>query len=258
MHQVSPARLKVARLGKCCLDIAFCSLAFATLMSDATAEVISVTDSASFQAALDNAISGQQIVLAPGIYPGRFTATGLADVAIRSADPDDPAVIDAAGVGEGLKFSSIKGVSISDLIIRNASLNGINIDDGGFIEVSENVDIRNVELRDGGGDGIKFAGVDGFHIDRVKVVGWGGSWTAVDFVGAHDGLVERSYFENTMPGSGVGVQAKSGSTDIVIRANRLVNANERSIQIGGAGGGEFFRPQPPGNVHAAPLSLRAM
>jgi hypothetical protein len=106
-------------------------------------------------------------------------------------------------------------------------------------------------LRDGGGDGIKLTGVVGFHIDSVKVIGRGGNWTAVNFIGSRDGLVERSYLENTTPGSGTGVQAKSGSADIVIRANRFVNANERSIQIGGGGAAELFRPQPPGNVHAA-------
>lgn len=250
-HQVSPARLNVARLAECWVDFAILSLVLATPTYDAVAQVISVNDSASFQAALNNASSGQQIVLAPGVYPGRFTATGLADVAIRSADSNDPAVIDAAGLGEGIKFSSINGVSISDLIIRNASVNGINIDDGGFIALSENVTIRNVDLRDGGGDGIKLTGVVGFHIDQVKVVGWGGNWTAVNFIGSQNGVVERSYFENTTPGSGAGVQAKSGSADIVIRANRFVNANERSIQIGGGGSVELFRPQPPGNVHAA-------
>jgi hypothetical protein len=252
MHrQVAPARLNVAQLAKCCVDVAILSLVLATPMHEAAAQVIPVSDSASFQAALDTATSGQQIVLAPGVYPGRFTATGLADVAIRSADANDPAVIDAAGLGEGIKFSSIKSVAISDLIIRNASVNGINIDDGGFIELSENVTIRNVDLRDGGGDGIKLTGVFGFHIDQVKVVGWGGDWTAVNFIGSHDGVVERSYFENLAAGSGAGVQAKAGSADIVIRANRFVNANERSIQIGGSGQVEFFRPQPAGNVHAA-------
>lgn len=248
---VSWARPNGACAAPRCLNVAVMSLMLAVLKNGAVAQDVLVNDSASLQAALDNAVGGQQILLAPGIYPGRFTATAIADIAIRSANPSDPAVIDAAGLGEGFKFSSVKGVSLSDLSIRNASVNGINIDDGGFIEPSENIDIRNVELRNGGGDGIKLTGVVEFHIDQVKVVGWGGSWTAVNFIGSQNGVVERSYFENTTPGSGTGVQAKSGSADIIIRANRFVNANERSIQIGGSGGGEFFRPQPPGNVHAA-------
>jgi hypothetical protein len=225
--------------------------AVAVTIDDARAGSLHVSDSASFQAALNSASTGDEILLAPGVYPGRFTAVGIQNVAIRSADPADQAVIDAAGLGEGLKLSSVKNVAITDLTIRNASLNGINIDDGGFIDPSESITVARVTLRDGGGDGIKLAGVEGFHVDQVKVIGWGGEWTAVNMVGSHGGLVERSYFENLQPGSGTGVQAKAGAADIVIRANRFVNANERSIQIGGGGALDVFRPQPPGEVHAA-------
>lgn len=38
---------------------------------------------------------------------------------------------------------------------------------------------------------------------------------------------------------------------MTVRANRFVNANERSIQIGGSTGFSLFRPQPPGDVEAS-------
>ena len=45
----------------------------------------------------------------------------------------------------------------------------------------------------------------------------------------------------------------SSSSNIVICANRLINANEVSIQIGGATSLLLFRPQPPGDVEASAI-----
>ncbi len=233
-------RLFVA-LGLCCGYAA-------TELDQAAGGLIPVSTSSELQAALTIAAAGDEIVMSPGVYPGRFTATALNGVTLRSADPANRGIIDADGLGEGLKFSSVKNVTVSDVIIRNASVNGINIDDAGFIEPSENITLRELRLENGGGDGIKLTRVVGFHIDRVQVIGWGGSWTGVNFLGSQQGVVERSYIENTSPGSGTGIQAKAGAADIVIRANRFVNANERSVQIGGSGG---HTPAFLGDVQAA-------
>ena len=216
-------------------------------------QLIEVTDADSLQIALNNAVTGDDIVLASGTYAGRFYAEGLTGVTIRSADLNNRAVINASGFGEGLKLSSVKQVTISDLVIENASANAINIDDGGFIEISEDISLRNLLIRNGTGDGIKLTGVENFHVDQVQVIGWSAFGTAVNMIGSHFGLVERSYFENALPGGGTGVQAKGGSSNIVIRANRLINANERSIQIGGATSLSLFRPQPPGDVEASAI-----
>lgn len=217
----------------------------------ALAEVINVSDSVSFQAALNAAVPGHEIVLEPGIYPGRFVATGIDGVTIRSSDPNNRAVIDAAGLGEGMKLSSVKNLTISDLIIRNASANGMNIDDGGHVAPSENITLTDIRLENGSGDGIKLTGVNGFYVDNAYVFGWGGNQSAVNMIGSQNGVVERSYFENLSPANGTGVQTKGGAANIVIRANRFVNANERSIQIGGSTELSLFRPQPPGNVEAS-------
>ena len=212
---------------------------------------INVANSSQFQAALNAAVAGDQILLAPGIYPGRFTATGLTGVTVRSVDPSNPAIINAAGVGEGLKLSSIQHVSISNLVVENASLEGINIDDGGHVALSQDVNLSGVTVQNTGGEAIKIVGVDGFHVDRVKVINWGAGDTAIYMLGSQNGLVERSDLENTTPGSGDGILAKGGSANIIIRANRLVNANERAIEIGGTTGLVDFRPQPPGDVEAS-------
>jgi hypothetical protein len=227
-------------------------VSFGALACHVTTEAatMEVADATSLHAALRAAVDGDEIVLAAGTYPGRFEAIGLTGVTVRSADPAQRAVIDATGAGEGIKLVSAHRVTLSDLVIQGAQLNAINVDDGGFVASSTDITIRNVLLKNGGGQGVKFAGVDGFHIDRLQAIGWGGNGSAVDLVGVHNGLVERSYFESTNPAAGTGVQAKGGSTNVTVRANRFVNANERSIQIGGSTSLRRFRPQPPGAVEA--------
>jgi hypothetical protein len=48
----------------------------------------------------------------------------------------------------------------------------------------------------------------------------------------------------------LGIQAKGGSTDIVIRNCLLEHVGARGIQIGGNTGLRFFRPQPPPGYEA--------
>jgi hypothetical protein len=214
------------------------------------ADVFNVNDTNSFYAALVNAADGDEILLQPGVYPGRFEAISLKGVTIRSADVTNRAIIDALGFGEGIKLASADRVTIADLIIQNASENGINIDDGGFLVPSTNITLRNLWIRDGGGHGIKTAGVDHFLIDRVRVTDWGSGFAAMNLLGAHDGLVQHSFIERVTTFDGFGIKVEAGSTDVAIRANRLVDAGERAIQFGGGVGSSVFRPQPAGDVAA--------
>ncbi len=100
-------------------------------VQDGGAATLNVTNADSLRSAMQSAEAGDEIVLAPGVYPGRFAALGMSGVTIRSADPNNRAVIDGAGFGEGLKLSNVSDVTLSDLIIQGAELNAINIDDNG-------------------------------------------------------------------------------------------------------------------------------
>ncbi len=231
---------------------AVCALLAVAFQLPAQAATREVSTAAEFHTAILASGPGDEIVLSPGRYAGRFEFIGKQDLRVRSLDPANPGIIDAAGVGEGIKMSRVTGIELRDLVVENAAFNGINIDDvaGGIIQTSSDIRLLGLTLRKGGGNAIKMAGVDNFLIDRAQIVGWAPSDTAIDLVGAHNGLIQRSYLENTNPGSGTGIQTKGGSANVVIRANRLVNANERAIQIGGETGLQFFRPQPPGTVEA--------
>ena len=223
------------------------------IVAPAPAAQIIVTNSTQFSQALATANPGDEILLAPGTYPGGFYTSNLTELTIRSLDPNNLAVIDATGRNEGLKMSDPTNVIVQDLIVQNAQANGINIDDGGTYDTpASGVVLRNVSVLNtnpwGNNDGIKMSGVDNFYIDRCRVVTWGGS--AIDMVGCHYGLIENSYFEDPIGEGSTGVRAKGGAANIIIRANRLVDASDRAIAIGGSTGLVYFRPQPPGTVEA--------
>ncbi|MCD6365377.1 MAG: right-handed parallel beta-helix repeat-containing protein, partial [Planctomycetes bacterium] len=212
-----------------------------------------VTDEASLAAALSIAADGDEVLLAPGTYTDHVGVSNLTGVTIRSADPNNQAIIDGSTHNDAMRLQSPVRVTIADLIITGAGDNGLHIDAAAGPS-AQDVTIRNVTVLDtnpdGNHDAIKLSGVYGFHVDGVYVNTWGGS--AIDMVGCHNGLIENSLFDNTGCDelSGTGVRPKGGSTHITIRANRLINANERPLSFGGSTGLQWFDPQPPGDVEA--------
>lgn len=230
------------------------SLGVFCIAASLPAGTLFVSNGSQFQSALNSAQPGDEIVLNPGTYSGYYSRYGLTGVTIRSADPENRAILDANGSAECMHLSDAVDVTLQDLIMQNASSNGLNIDDGGsYSTPANNVVLRNLLVRgtssSGNNDAIKLSGLDNFTIEQCRIEGWGGS--AIDMVGCHDGLIQNSHFECTPTTMGAtGVRPKGGSGDIVIRANRFVNASTRPISIGGSTGLQYFRPQPPGTVEA--------
>ena len=68
-------------------------------VSTAQAEIINVpADYPTIQEAIDAAMDGDEIVLAPGDYFEGFDLTGTSNITIRSTDPADPDVVAATGI----------------------------------------------------------------------------------------------------------------------------------------------------------------
>lgn len=207
-------------------------------------ETVRVKDSAQFSSALRKAKPGTTVLLEPGRYEGGVYAENVHGaegraVTVRAADPADPPRI-SGGTG-GIHLSKVSYIEVRDLVVEGASHNGINIDDGGDIgRPSHHVVIRNVRVSDlpkGNHDGIKLSGVDDFLVTGCSVARWGGS--GIDMVGCHRGVIEGGTFSD---GGDSGVQAKGGSSDIVVRTCRFVDAGQRAVNIGGSTGLDYFRP----------------
>jgi hypothetical protein len=164
-------------------------------------DIVRVHNSAEFVAAARDAKPGRHILLEPGEYKGgvhieNLHGTVKDPIVIDAADPKNPPVF--VGGGSGIHFSKISYVDISNLNIRNAQDNGLNIDDGGVLDKpSQGVILENIRVTDlpaGNHDGIKLSGVVGFIIEKCTVEKWGGS--AIDMVGCRNGSVSQCTFKN--------------------------------------------------------------
>lgn len=228
------------------LPIAMAVLPLVACCSWSLGAEIPAANSSQFAAALAAAQPGDTIVVAPGIYSGGHSRSGLTGVTIRGADPENRPIF--RGGNSAMQLSDVTDVVLQDLIFEHQTGNGLNIDDGGsFSTPSTNLTLRNLTVRDmaasGNNDGIKLSGVTGFLIDKVEVINWAAGGSAIDPVGCHHGLIQNSLFRHDA-GASSGIRPKGGSKDIVIRANRFEmgpGEGGRAIQAGGSTGTQFFR-----------------
>ncbi|HUT33959.1 MAG TPA: right-handed parallel beta-helix repeat-containing protein [Planctomycetota bacterium] len=230
-----------------------CALLLGVAAATAVAgEAVRVSGPDALREALRGARAGTSIFVAPGEYPGYFSAANLHGTAeqpivVAAADPAQPPVF--RGAGGCIHLRSVSHVVLRGLVLAGARSNGLNIDDGGTITtpshhlVLEDLTVRDVGPR-GNCDGIKLSGVDDFLVRRCTVERWGSGGSAADMVGCHRGVIMDSTFRHTSGSSGV--QAKGGSCDVVVYRCRFVNAGQRAVNMGGSTGLPYFRPRSPG------------
>lgn len=205
---------------------------------------------ATIQAAAKRASPGTAIRLLAGTYRGGAYLEGLRgrrDAPIWiGGEAGERAVIE--GGGEAVHLSRAAYVVVHDLEVRGTANNGINSDDGGRYEDSEAACqqvFRGLKIHDvgsdGNQDGLKLSGVRGFAVIDCEIsrCGGRGSGSGVDMVGCHDGVIARSKFVDL---SANGVQAKGGTSDVMVTRCWMERAGQRSINIGGSTGLEYFRP----------------
>lgn len=244
----------------------FCSFVFASSWALAARDATLVNNATEFRQAVAHAEPGSRILLAPGNYSGDFHFSNVRGatnrpIVIAAADPAHPPVF--GGTSTGLQFSRPAFMELHHLIIRNAKINGLNIDDGGeFDEPAHDLVLRGLTITDIGPDGnhdaIKLSGVVHFRIEGCRLERWGaGGGSGIDMVGCHRGLIESNLFRHTDTVGSTGVQAKGGTSEIDIRCNRFEGAGARAVNIGGSTGLQFFRPPlKPGEAHSEAKAIR--
>ena len=217
----------------------------------ADAGEVAVSTTEALAAALRAAKPGTTILVAPGRY-GSLSAAGVAGapgapVRVRAADRADPPCFTGT-----VYLQDPSWVELEDLRVEGAAGNGFNLDDGGTFESpAHHLVLRRLGSRDCGGaanaDGIKLSGVQDFLLEECTVERWGRKGSAVDMVGCMRGELRGCTFRDREEGTASsGVQAKGGSSDIVIRRCRFEHAGERAVNLGGSTGMAYFRPRPQG------------
>jgi hypothetical protein len=216
--------------------------------SGAMADSVTVRDTRALREAVNDALPGAEIRIAPGDYDGGshfadVKGTEGKPIVIRGADPKNPPRF--RGGNSAMHFTDAEYLEISDLVVEGASANGLNFDDGGtWDSPSRGIVLRNLKIADtgdrGNQDGIKLSGIRGFRVENCVLERWGANGSGIDMVGCHKGVIEGCTFRH--PAGSNGVQTKGGSSAIVIRKCRFDDAGSRAINLGGSTGLEFFRP----------------
>jgi len=212
---------------------------------------------ATLRRAAREAAPGTALRLRPGRYAGGTYLDDLAGTAGApiwiggdpgGGMPDGPDGVVLEGASEGLHLARARFVVVHDLTVQGASGNGINADDGGEVDgppTSHDLVFERVTIRAIGGTGnqdcLKLSGLRDVVVadSTFERCGGGGSGSGIDMVGVHRARIHGNRFTDM---SGNAVQAKGGSTDIEIRANRMLRAGARAVNMGGSTGLQFFRP----------------
>ncbi|MBX3044327.1 MAG: T9SS type A sorting domain-containing protein [Candidatus Kapabacteria bacterium] len=190
--------------------------------------------------------AGDTIFVYGGVHQGGMLISklqGTADLRIFIIGQPDTEVIIRGG-GNSIQFSDAKYVEIQGLIIENQTSNGMNIDDGGdYSTPAEFITISDCIFRDisatGNNDLLKMSGVDNFIIKSCIFENGSAGGSGVDMVGCHNGKIQNCIFKNM--GSNA-IQAKGGTQYIEIYANYFENCGQRTLNLGGSTGLQYFRP----------------
>ena len=227
-------------------------LSFATtLEAQQEGTTTEVATRAELISAVNNARPGTTILIAPGEYRGGLVfgtlrGTKAQPIVLEARDSETPPVI--VGGASGIHLRSPAHVELRGLVLRSATGNGLNIDDGGNSEdPARDIVLHGLRVRDigprGNRDGIKLSGVDEFVLENCAVERWGDSGSAIDLVGCHNGEIRNCRFKHRGDIFGNGVQTKGGSSGITIRRCYFENAGGRAVNLGGSTGRDFFRPR---------------
>lgn len=196
--------------------------------------------------AAQNAMPGDTILLfdspiTQGQYISDLKGTAENPIVISSGLSENVLFL---GSSTGLQFSDIEYITLQNLSFEAQTGNGMNIDDGGdYSSPTHHITIENCIWygmdATGNNDCLKMSGVDDFFIRNCKFSNGAAGGSMIDMVGCHNGLIEINRFSD---GGSNCIQAKGGCREITIRRNEFIRGGQRSINIGGSTGMEFFRP----------------
>lgn len=217
----------------------------------ATGEGIRVATTEDLANKLKAAKPGDRIEIAAGRYGAisiaNVAGSAISPIVVTAADSADPPVFHG-----GIHFADVEHLELSSLVVEGAPANGINIDDGGTFDTpSRSLRLERIVVRDVGGsanaDGIKLSGVVDSTIVDCVIERWGRGGSGIDMVGCHRVRIESTTLrdhEHDLAASGI--QAKGGSSEIMIRRCRFEHAGQRAVNLGGSTGTPYFRPSGVG------------
>ncbi len=201
---------------------------------------------ANLTAAANVAQPGDTLLLHEGVYAGGLTITNLKGtqdqwITIKNAPG---ATVIFEGGGNAIQFIEPAYLHISGLIFQHQTANGVNTDDGGTYDTpAHHVIFEDCIFRDimsgGNSDLLKLSGLDSFEVRNCLFSHGAGGGSGIDMVGCHYGKISGCHFQDLGANA---IQCKGGSEHLRIEANFFQNCGQRTLNIGGSTGLQFFRP----------------
>ncbi len=198
------------------------------------------------QSAAQVAIPGDTILIFPSIYTGSNLVTNIHGnegqyIYFLGVNPE---LVVFNGGSQGLHFSDVSYIHIEGLSFTGHTGNGMNIDDGGSFDTpTRYINVVNCHFYDMGAQGnndfLKMSGVDDFLVSGCTFENGANGGSGIDMVGCHQGEITGCTFKSM--GSNC-IQAKGGTQFIDIFTNRFEDGGQRSLNLGGSTGLQFFRP----------------
>lgn len=221
-------------------------LVLSPILAARTLEVRAGGTYTNLEAAAAVAAPGDTILFRAGIYAGGEHVSGLqgtrdAWITIMAA-PGEEAVL--RGGTNAWQLSDPAWVRISGFVLEGQTGNGLNIDDGSSYDtpahhvVIEHCTWRGIDAS-GNNDLLKLSGLDSFQVRDCTFLDGAAGGSMIDMVGCHNGSFTGNRFER---GGSNSIQAKGGTRYIRIERNTFIDGGQRTLNIGGSTGLEFFRP----------------
>ena len=228
------------------LSIIVISIFWASILTARTLNVGADEKYSSIQSAAIDAKPGDTILVKEGIYQGGMyieNLKGNENNYIHIIGEAEQEVIIRGG-SNAIQLTDPRCLVIENLIFEQQTGNGLNIDDGGSYNTpASRVKIQYCTFIDmnasGNNDLLKLSGLDTFDIVNCVFENGAAGGSGVDMVGCHNGRIETNVFKNL--GSNA-IQAKGGTQYILIQGNYFDNCGQRTLNLGGSTGLQFFRP----------------
>lgn len=201
---------------------------------------------ATLSAAVAVVAPGDTILIHAGTYSGGLFFADLKGnenqwITIRNA-PGATVVFE--GGSNAVQLTEPAYLHLRGLVFQHQTGNGFNLDDGGSYDTpAHHIVFEDCTFRDmsasGNNDLLKLSGLDYFEVRHCTFQNGATGGSGIDMVGCHHGLIEGNYFENLGSNS---IQCKGGSEWVRIEGNFFRDGGQRTLNIGGSTGLQFFRP----------------
>ncbi|GAB4493036.1 MAG: hypothetical protein OHK0019_16140 [Saprospiraceae bacterium] len=228
------------------LSLFFASLFLFARVDAATLHVGAGQPYPNLSAAVNTVAPGDTILIHAGSYSGGLYFANLKGTAnqwitIRNAPG---ATVIFEGGSNAIQLTDPAYLHLRGLIFQHQTGNGLNVDDGGSYDTpAHHVVFEDCTFRDmsasGNNDLLKLSGLDFFEVRNCIFQNGASGGSGIDMVGCHHGLIERNYFENLGSNS---IQCKGGSEWVRIEGNFFRDGGQRTLNLGGSTGLQFFRP----------------